>query len=151
MTDSKKNYKFDLEVEGLSSLLGLNSLSAYSFGFMSLMFDMQFFIRRVCRFIIQGMLQVIFYWGIFWMRFKAGFPLKIMCIAWLFIPWSQLELMQPAWSARKHMKVTKSKLSRDLVLVVHLIGQEGDFPLVFSILFHLRLPHWFPNFHDNPF
>ena len=61
MTDSKKNYKFGLEVEGLSSLLGLNSLSAYSFSFMSLMFDMQFFIRRVCRFIIQGMLQVIFY------------------------------------------------------------------------------------------
>ena len=56
-----------------------------------------------------------------------------------------------ATSARKHMKVTKSKVSRDLVLVVHLIGQEGDFPLVFSILFHLRLPHWFPNFHDNPF
>ena len=64
MTDNKKNYKFDLEVEGLSSLLGLNSLSAYSFGFMSLMFDMQFFIRRVCRFIIQGMLQVMFYCGI---------------------------------------------------------------------------------------
>ena len=61
MTDSKKNYKFDLGVEGLSSLLGLNSLSAYSFGFMSLMFDIQFFIRRVCRFIIQGMLRVIFY------------------------------------------------------------------------------------------
>ena len=60
MTDSKKNYKFGLGVEGTSSLLGLNSLSAYSFGFMSLMFDMQFFIRRVCRFIIQGMLQVIF-------------------------------------------------------------------------------------------
>ena len=81
MTDRKKNYKFDLGVEGLSSLLGLNSLSAYSFGFMSLMFDLQFFIRRVCRFIIQGKLQVIFYRGIFWIRFKAGFPLKIMCIA----------------------------------------------------------------------
>ena len=49
------------------------------------------------------------------------------------------------------MKVTKSKLSRDLVLVVHLIGQEGDLPLVYSMLFHQRLPRRFPNFHDSPF
>ena len=30
------------------------------------------------------------------------------------------------------------KTKSELVLVVHLIGQEGDFPLVFSMLFHLR-------------
>ena len=41
----------------------------------------------------------------------------------------------------KCKKINSSNLVKtksELVLVVHLIGQEGDFPLVFSMLFHLR-------------